>query len=486
MIAMILDEIAATIGAAPAGPLGKRLITGVGTDSRRVEPGQVFFAIRGDRFDGHDYVAQALASGAAAAVVSRPVNAPGEVCIRVDDTVAALGKLAAVHRRRLTATVIAVTGSNGKTTTKNLVHHVLGTRLRGRAAAKSYNNHLGVPLTLLSARADDEYLVVEIGSNAPGEVAHLTRLATPDVAVITSIGPAHLAGFGGLDGVVREKASILRAVPPGGLGVVNADHPQMRAWLEGRHKAQGTRCEAQGTRRKQEGNGSSVVAELLTFGRTAGVDLRVTDVFGDLTSTRFRINDGPELLLGVCGVHNAVNAAAAVAIGRRLGLSADGLADALASFRATDMRLNVVRHGSVTVIDDSYNANPASVEAAIELLAGTPGRRRVLVIGDMLELGSETDQWHRHIGACAARAGVDLVIAVGAQADAVLAGVQAARSPAECAGYADAGLAGEALSQWLRSGDVVLVKGSRVVGMERVADAAAACVAAHPMPATAP
>ena len=457
MIRMTLNEVITAVGGEPADLGGDAWVSGISTDSRRVERGQVFFAISGERFDGHDYVDQAWAAGARACVVSRPVGSSAGRCIHVDDTVAALARLAAEHRRRLRAPVIAVTGSNGKTTTKGMIDHVLRTRLKGRAAVKSFNNHVGVPLTLLSAEADDEYLVVEIGSNAPGEVGHLAGMAAPDVGVIVSIGPAHLEGLGGLEGVVAEKTSLLERVRAGGLAVVNADMPEMRAWLEG--------CKTLST------------LELITFGKTGGVDLRVTEVHGDLTGTRFRINAGPEIRLPICGEHNALNATAALAVSRHLGLAADEIAAALASYQPEDMRLKVSRHGSITVINDSYNANPASMTGAIDVLVSSSGRRRVLVVGDMLELGDEAAAWHERIGGHAGRSGVDLVVAVGLYADTVADAAGAANPAIEARTYADAESAGADLAAWLRAGDVLLVKGSRAVGMERVAGAVAAFVA---------
>lgn len=450
MIPMRLDEVAAAVGASTDVSPGNKPVTGVSTDSRTTEQGDLFFAVRGQRFDGHDYVEQAASRGAVGCVVSRSVPASSAPCLLVDDTVAALGRLASHHRAKTQGTVIAVTGSNGKTTTKRMIDHVLGARLRGRAAVKSFNNQLGVPLTLLSAREDDQYLVVEIGSNAPGEVGALTALASPQIAVVTSVGYAHLEGLGGIKGVAREKLSLLSYLQAGGLGVVNVDRPQARALLNSYKKTD---------------------TQLVTFGQSDAADLRLTEVCSDLHGVRFRINDGPQLVLGACGTHNALNAAATFAVARRMGFEADQITTALASFEPGQMRLNVIRCGAVTVINDSYNANPSSTAAAIEVLAGAGPGRRVLVVGDMLELGSAAQTWHERMGRRAAEAGIELLVAVGSNARSVAAGARAAGSPIETLVYQDADRAGATVGEWLQPGDLVLVKGSRAMGMERVVEA---------------
>ncbi|HUU81931.1 MAG TPA: UDP-N-acetylmuramoyl-tripeptide--D-alanyl-D-alanine ligase [Phycisphaerae bacterium] len=448
MIAMHLDEVAAAMGATSSAAPGNPLVTGVSIDSRTVQPGELFFAVRGDRFDGHDYLDQAASAGAVACVVSRrETNAPIP-CLGVADTVAALGRFAAYHRTRIPATVIAVTGSNGKTTTKRMIDHVLGQRLRGRAAPKSFNNNLGVPLTLLSADRDDQYLVVEIGSNAPGEVGALAAVASPQIGVVTSVGFAHLEGLGGVAGVVREKLSLLLYVDPAGLGVVNVDRPEVRALL--RYPTR---------------------PELVTFGVSDAADLCITEARGGLDGLQFRINGDAQRSLAVCGTHNALNATAAFAVARRMGLDDDDIAAGLASFQPADMRLNVMRLGQVTVINDCYNANPSSMAAAIDVLTAAPAGRRVLALGDMLELGAETRQWHERIGRQAGEAGVDLLLAVGPHASVVITGARQAGPDIQTLVYDDAEQAGAAVGDWARPGDVVLVKGSRAMAMERVVEA---------------
>jgi UDP-N-acetylmuramoyl-tripeptide--D-alanyl-D-alanine ligase len=424
------DEIGAALGGEPSGRVDALRVTGVSTDSRTTQPGDLFFALAGARFDGHQYVDQAVSRGAAACVVSQPVPGIDAPCLLVNDTLVALGTLAAHQRSLIAATVIAVTGSNGKTTTKSMIDHVLSTCLSGRAAPKSFNNHVGVPLTLLSA--------------------YLARLASPDAGVISSIGPAHLAGFGGIDGVAREKASLLLHVRDRGLAVIPADQPELPEALGD--------CQHDRDR----------PPELVTFGQTGGADLRITELSSDLSGTHFRINAGPQIHLALCGAHNAANAAAAFAVARWMGLEPDAIAAALATLPPADMRLNVTRQGELTVINDSYNANPASMAAAIEVLAGVASARRVLVAGDMLELGNDAPSWHERIGQQAARSGIELLIAAGAHARFTAAGARAANPDIDAVVCEDSEQASEAVAERLRPKDVVLVKGSRGMGMERV------------------
>ncbi len=229
---LTLDEILTAINGRPLSEITPGTVTGVSIDSRTVSAGDIFFAIQGERFDGHDYVDEALEKGASWAVVSNAERfvdpAFRSHTISVDDTVAALGRLGSYHRRQVSADVIAVTGSNGKTTTKAMIGHVLSTQKRGRSAHKSYNNHIGVPLTLLSSEADDEFLVVEVGTNHAGEIGQLASLIAPDIGVITSVGAVHLEGLQSIDGVIAEKLSLLDRIRRGGLAVVNIDQPRVR------------------------------------------------------------------------------------------------------------------------------------------------------------------------------------------------------------------------------------------------------------------
>ncbi len=455
MIRLSLSEIFRAIGGRSGAPPPAGNAVGVSTDSRTVQPGELFVALSGENFDGHRFAADALRRGAVAAVVSQQrlddvrqavsaalgPDAAGAL-MAVEEPLAALGRLGAYHRQQLSATVIAVLGSNGKTTTKAMIDAVLSGRLRGRASPRSFNNAIGVPLTLLSAQAGDDYLVVEIGTNAPGEVAALARLAQPDLALLVSIGEEHLEGLGSLEGVAAEECSVLDVLSEDALAIVNVDSPLLTPHLD----------HYRGRR--------------VTFGRAASADLRVDAIRFDPPWLHFRINQRFEYRLPMPGEHNALNAAGAVAVARRLGLEHAEAAERLAEFQPPPMRMQVLSHNGATILNDAYNANPSSMLAAIETLERWPAKRRVAVLGEMRELGARAAEAHARIGRRAAQGAIDALLLVGAAAEPMLAGFSttAAARVIRCDSAAEAG---EWLLGELRSGDVVLVKASRAVGLER-------------------
>jgi UDP-N-acetylmuramoyl-tripeptide--D-alanyl-D-alanine ligase len=428
-------------------------VTGVSIDSRTAQEGDLFFAIRGPRFDGKDFLEAARQVGCSAGVIHRdPTGAapppadrdpifPGGL-LGVTDTTDALGKLAAYHRSQCPAAVVGVTGTNGKTTVKRMVDHILGKTLTGSASPASYNNCYGVPLTLLAAQQADDYVVCEIGTNAPGEVAQLAQIARPDVAVITSIGPAHLEGLGTLERVASEKASLLGSMSRGGLAVVWADHELLERSMTG------------------------YSCRMIRFGRCDKADLRLTDSQPAGWGQRFQLNGRLWVDLPLPGEHNALNAIAAIGVAQRFGISQDQAAAALADLAGPPMRMQRIELGEVTVINDAYNANPASLAAAAGALGQMDGQRKIMVVGEMRELGASADDLHDQAGRDLAVAGVDLVVGVGE------GGGRIARS----AGSEGAGLevcddlqqAADRLGGLLRPGDVVLLKASRAVGLERL------------------
>jgi UDP-N-acetylmuramoyl-tripeptide--D-alanyl-D-alanine ligase len=357
-------------------------INDVSTDSRTAGPGQLFFALRGPNFDGHDFVCEALRRGAAGAAVAQDSMGKRELSrdlpglIWVDEPRRALGRLATYHRRQLSATVIAVTGSNGKTTVKRMIDHVLGGSRRGTASPKSFNNDVGVPLTLLAADGAHDYVVVEIGTNAPGEVRTLGRIAEPNLAVITNVGESHLEKLGSVEGVAAEKASLVGCVRPGGQAAINADDPALL-----RHVSR------------------DPAIRVTRFGTGEHADLRASGVELGPAASRFRVNDRFEFELPVPGRHNVVNALAAISAARGVGLSHDEIADRLRSFRLPEMRLEVETVGHIELIFDAYNANPQSMAAALDVFARHQHTgRRVLVLGDMNELGGDSERLHRRLG----------------------------------------------------------------------------------------
>lgn len=434
---------------AASGALGG----GAAIDTRALHTGQIFFALRGATTDGHRYLAQAAASGAALAVIDDPASAgvlPERLgVLRVRDARAALGTLADRYRRALSsARFIAVTGSNGKTTTTRMIDACLRTRLRGRCSAKSFNNDLGVPLTILSARPDDEYVVCEVGMNAPGEIAPLAAMIRPDVAVITSIGSAHLEAMGSLGAIAAEKISLASRLAPGGLLVANADAPALRPLLSG-------------------------FVSVRTFGHSTDADLRVGDVRESSDGVSFTLGGSEAFGLPMLGAHNAVNAAAAILVARHLGVEDGSVRRALAGFSPPEMRLARSRIAGMEIINDAYNANPDSMACAIRTLRAVagPGSRRAAVLGDMLEMGPAGEEAHRDLGRMLAETrAADFVLLVGrlaALAAPALAGGGIAH--ALVADLADGGA--ERAASLLREGDTVLLKGSRGMRLERILDA---------------
>ena len=431
----------------------------VSIDTRTAGPGDLFIAIQGRRSDGHEFLARAADAGCVAAVVRTGADVDealarrfGGGLIGVADTTVALGELAALHRRQFSGQVIAVTGSVGKTTVKEMIHHILRRRRKGSAAPKSYNNQIGVPLTLLGAGNTDEYVVCELGSSAPGEIAAMTHIARPDLAVITAVGPSHLERLGSVERVAAEKAAVLGGFGDGrGLGVV---------WADSEALAHAVR---------------SYDVRLIRFGQADHADLRLTGWTADGLSQRFQVNDHLWVDLPVPGRHNAVNALAALAVAMRLGFNLDEAASAIGDYDGAEMRMQVSRIGTVTLINDAYNANPMSMAAALEVLAAQDGRRRVFVAGDMLELGPGADEHHLDLGRKIAAADIDLLVAVGPLGRRVARGAEeAGGKPPAVRHYRTAAAAAKDVGDWLGRGDVVLVKASRAIGAERIADSIAA------------
>lgn len=453
MIKLMLSEIAAAVGGRSRTEVPAFSAQGISTDTRTLQPGEVFFAIAGPNFDGHDFVSAALEKGAIAAVVAAnraegvrhtmiakkvTSNAP---LIEVDDVVAALGRLAAYHRAQTAAVVIAVVGSNGKTTTKAMIDHLLAGQKRGRASPKSFNNNIGVPLTLLSVEGSDDYVVVEIGTNAAGEIAQLGKLARPDMVVLTSIGEEHLEGLGDLAGVAREECAIFHALAEGGFIAVNFEAPHVADHLPQKK------------------------ATIVKFGHRSEADLRISDVeFAD-GWLNFRLNGRFAYRLPMPGAHNASNAAAAIAVARRMGFEHPAIAERLRTFVPPPMRSAAQQIAGVTWINDAYNANPASVRAAIDMLEHYPTTgRKIFAMGEMRELGARCAGEHRQIAERLARSRLDHVLLVGGAADWMLDAFDARRVAER---ISDPQACGRRLAELTREGDVVLLKASRAVGLER-------------------
>jgi UDP-N-acetylmuramoyl-tripeptide--D-alanyl-D-alanine ligase len=435
----------------PEGALG-----GVTIDSRAAVPGSVFFAIRGHRQDGHAFVADALARGARTLVLTRlpaGIGLPEDVgIVVVDDTTQALGRLAAFHRGRHAIPVVAITGSNGKTTTKELVALVLSRRFRVLRASGSFNNQWGLPLTLLGLGPEDQAAVVELGMSAPGEIAALARIAQPTVGVVTTIAPAHLEFLGSLEGVQKAKGELVEAIPPEGIVILNADDPLVLGLVR------------------------AARGRVVTFGADARADVRVVDLASAADGLTFSLRSGSTTVsvrLPLPGRHNAGNAAAAAAVGQVLGVSLAEAAGALADAVAVRGRLVWHEAGGVRVLDDTYNANPPSLRAALDVLreAGEAAGfgRTWVILGDMLELGALSETAHRDAGAWIAALPVAGLLAVGARARTAATAAQAVGCPDVTTWETPEGAAAR-LAGRLAAGDRVLVKGSRGMRMERAVE----------------
>jgi UDP-N-acetylmuramoyl-tripeptide--D-alanyl-D-alanine ligase len=447
-----------SIAAASSGSLrgaANLAITGVSTDTRTLRPGQLFVAIRGEKLDGNTFLGQAAQAGAAAALIDRDCAAPPLPTVLVDDSVRALGALAAERRARFSGPVVAITGSNGKSTTKEMCAQILAAAgLRVRRTPGNLNNHIGLPLSILALEDSDQALVVELGMNHPGEIDALARIARPDVGAITQVAAAHLGPMGSLEAIGRAKGELYDHIGAKGTGILNADDP----WV----MAQARRC----------------AGRHVHFGFAASAEYRAEGAASDLEKGRFVLASprlSGEIALPVPGRHMIANALCALAAAEASGLLRADFATvrrALEDFRGMPGRLalRACRDG-LRILDDTYNANPESLRAALRTLAAlaAPGRA-FAVLGDMLELGDDAERLHEESGRTIAGSGVTALIGVGPLAACAVAGARAAGlACAESA--ADPAAAARRIRQLAVPGDLVLIKGSRGSRMERVASA---------------
>jgi len=448
MEATALSVIAAACGGILVCGDGAQAVSSVSKDTRTLQAGDLYWALQGDNFDGHDFMAEAFEAGALAAVVSRdtPAVAKNFPLIRVDDTLIALQRLAGWHRQRLKAKVICLTGSNGKTSTKDFTASVAATRFSVTKTQGNFNNHIGLPLTILSACSSDEVAVWEIGMNQPGEIEPLARLARPDIGVITNVGVAHIEFFDSCEAIAREKGMLGHVLSPEALLILPAYDPFTPS-LVAQSKA----------RLVLAGSPEAVRAEKVQPS-LHGLDFQLVE-----RETRAYVH------LPVAGEHMVRNALLAVEVGRALGLSLDECASGLAATKLSGQRLASSEVRGVTMIDDTYNANPDSMEAALHALHELPGvQRRLAVLGHMGELGSYADEGYRRVGR-AAGATMDILIAVGPEAGLMVEEASGC-SACDVRPVADAAEAVRLLLQLARPGDAVVVKGSRAARMERVVE----------------
>jgi UDP-N-acetylmuramoyl-tripeptide--D-alanyl-D-alanine ligase len=452
-----LGKIAEILGS--PHPVSDHTVRGYSIDSRQIDPGQLFFAIRGRRLDGHEFVPDVLGRGAAGAVVERgfwesssPETRPS--LIPVQNTTEGLQRLARAVRRLWAGRLIAITGSTGKTTTKEIIAALLSSRYSVLKSRGNLNNDYGLPLALLGLEASHEVAVVELAMSAPGEIARLAKIAEPQVGVVTNVAPAHLQFFDSVDSIARAKRELieeLRARGKSATAVLNFDDARVRKFAEG-----------------FEGS-------VLTFGLGEGATFRALDVQSQSTGgSRFRVK-GPKMEadfdLPLPGEHNVENALAALAAASIFAVPVASLQQALGDFKNLSRRGEILTlPGNILVLDDCYNSNPRAMEKMIETLAGWPGReRRIAVAGEMLELGPTSPELHREAGRKVAESGIDCLIAVQGDARFFLEGaLEAGMDARKAVFFPDAASAGLYCKRLLRAGDAMLVKGSRGVNLEKV------------------
>ncbi|HEV2133673.1 MAG TPA: UDP-N-acetylmuramoyl-tripeptide--D-alanyl-D-alanine ligase [Terracidiphilus sp.] len=434
---------------------GALVASGYSIDSRTIAPGELFFAVKGERFDGHDFVAAAVTRGAVAAVVSRArlallSDAALAVPLLVaEDSLLALQTLAAHVRRQWGKRLIAVTGSAGKTTTKEAIAAAVGAKFNVLKSQGNLNNAFGLPLQLLRLKPEHEFAVVEMGMNHLGEIAALARIAAPDWGVVTNVGMAHVENFAeGQTGIARAKFELVAALPSSGVAFLNCDDPYVSQF------------------------GRNFIGRVVYFGAGPCADPQITGVSEDADGLHVSYCAGERkgtFDLHLLGAHNASNAAAALAVALEAGVDVNEAVAAISTLTAGDKRGQVLEIGGATILNDSYNSNPEALRSMIRTLAARPGKRRILVAGEMLELGPQGPALHAACGHTAAEAGLDFVVAVRGNA--------AHLAAAACAGgvsslfLADAEAAGQWMRQNLQPGDVVLVKGSRGVHLEKAIEA---------------
>jgi UDP-N-acetylmuramoyl-tripeptide--D-alanyl-D-alanine ligase len=421
---------------------------GYSIDSRNVSAGQLFFAVKGERLDGHDFVESALERGAVAAVVRRDQLAgyPQQArLLAVEDTLIALQTLAMAVRKLWGKTLVGVTGSMGKTTTKEAIAQVLSTRLRVLKSEGNFNNHFGLPLMLLKLEPEHDVAVIEMGMSHAGEIRALARIAQPEIGVVTNVAPVHLEFFDSVAGIARAKYELIESLPAGGTSVLNSDDEYVSQF------------------------GRDFKGKVVMYGTRATADVRAENI-------RSRGAEGSEFdvviggvreraLLPLLGEHNVLNALAAIAVGLERGLKPSEAVGALAGLASVDKRGEVVRLGNITVINDCYNCNPKALNAMVDALAAMAGRRRIVVAGAMLELGPTEEELHRQAGAHMAEKKIDVLLGVRGPAEAMVETARRAGMRAEFISTPEE--AGDWLARETRDGDVVLMKASRGVKLEK-------------------
>ena len=424
---------------------GDASISRVGIDSRTAAAGDCFFTIKGEEFDGSEFIDSAIAAGALCCVTDGDIKNAANTraaILKVNDCIEALGRLAKWYRNEMRFRVIAITGSAGKTTIKEIIHHILSRKFACWQSPKSFNNNIGVPLTLLGASENDEIVIAELGSNRPGEIGSLTNIAAPDIAVITNIYPTHLEGFGTIAAIIKEKASIANGLRPGGKLLINSGFRDLTDYC------------------------AKLDCEVIAFD-IEKAQMKTAGLHGEVTI------DGTKISVPLPGRANLENAITAWEVCKLFDVTIDQFAESIRTMKTSEMRMQLKTAGSITIIDDCYNANPVSMANAIDFLAemaAEKGQRSVFICGQMGELGSQSRKLHHQLGKSAAVKGVKLLLAAGEFAKTVVGAAKEVKCGISACQFDNMDELCDNLQRFLQSDDIVLVKGSRAARLENVVE----------------
>lgn len=461
MIPQKAIELAQSVSGILVSGNPEAIISSVSIDSRTLIPGELFIPLKGENFDGQNFIAAALRKGASGFVTEQwnedlktlTTDYGGSLVIKVGDSLKALQLLATAERQKSRAKVVGITGSTGKTCTKNLLESILAMSHRIAASPKNFNNEIGVPLTIIKAKPEVDVFIVEMGMRGLGQIGELCGIARPDIGVITNIGDSHIELVGSRDLIAKAKGELVEALPADGFAVLNADDPRTPQ-LAGLTQA-----------------------KVITFGMSPAADIYTDDIYLDKEAKATFVVRTPgekySVNLSIPGRHTIYNALAALTIATCLGVDSSLIREGLAKAQAAEMRLNVDTNSKgVVIINDAYNANPASVRAALETATAMDGiDRRIVVLGDMAELGSLSDQAHYEVGKAVADAGIDTLVTVGSKVKKLNKGaVDAGFAESRIHFYRDKEAALKFLRRYLRPNDLVLVKASRFMGFEKIAE----------------
>ena len=423
----------------------RKKITGVSVDSRTIGKGEVFFALRGERYDGHSFCEQALDNGASWVVIEKGFCRAGNF-IKVNDTLKALGNLAKMWRQKFNIKCIAITGTSGKTTTRGIISHILKSRYNCCESIKNYNNLIGLPLSVLQIHKKTDIAILEMGMNRLREIKRLSSIADPHIGVITNVGRGHLEFLGSIQNVAKAKSELLHYLKKGEVAVLNSDDPYVMKI------------------------GSKIKAEVITYGIENPSDFRGGKVMIRKKGSRFAVNGEEAFYLPLLGKINIYNALAAIAVSSLFGFGSKDIKDRLKSLKPEPLRLNRIKIKGITIFNDSYNANPDSMDAALSVVATAEGKRKIACLGDMLELGKETVKFHTEVGKKLREYGFNLIFLYGPLSLHILKSIKNGVFKGKVLHFKDRKNLRKELSNAIRKGDVVLIKGSHDNRLDIVAD----------------